>query len=94
VPSGTASLSDSVRFTAFRPHSSHPNVAFGLYQIRHGEAIVMAGKLVPDRSADNSYDMYYVDVQWNGSSLQYLGKNTIQFITAQGSNSGEFILTK
>jgi hypothetical protein len=43
VPSGTASLSDSVRFTAFR-YSSHPkNPAFGIYQIRHGETIVKAG---------------------------------------------------
>ncbi len=95
VPSGTASLSETVRFTAFSPHSSHPkNPAFGIYQIRHGETIVKAGRLVPDRSADNSYDMYYVDVHWNGSGLQYLGRNTIQFITPQGSNSGEFILTK
>ncbi len=94
VLTDVVTLSDTVLFRSFLPSSQPKDVApFDFYRIWHGDTVVKTGMLTRTGSTDNRYDMYYADVHWDINSSRYLGKNTIEFVTAQGNNNGKFTLT-
>jgi hypothetical protein len=87
-------VSEPVRFESMILAARGTSLFFGTYKIKHGESVVKQGDLMGGPNDNNTADIYYIDVQWDRSSTKYLGKNTIEFVTAQGTNYGEFTLTK
>ncbi len=94
IPTKTTSVALPARFEAVIFGTDEQSPYLGTYKIMHGETLVLEGMLMSGLSQDTRNFVYFVDVRWGRGSTKYLGKNTIEFTTWQGSSSLEFTLTK
>jgi hypothetical protein len=97
--SSTTSLRDQVQFYAqFRTDHGSNVPASGDLQIIHDGKIVRTFPLKVGRDVASGANAFYLDIQWEQSDNQYLGKNTVKFIVKIGSaeltSVGEFELTR
>jgi hypothetical protein len=97
--SSTASVKDQVQFYAqYRTdHGSNVPASGNLRIIHHGK-IVRTFPLKVGHDVASGASAFYLDIQWDQSDSQYLGKNTGKFIVTIGSaeftSDGEFTLTQ
>ena len=97
--SSTASVKDLVQFYAqYRTdHGSNVPVS-GDLQIIHDGKIARTFPLKIGHDVASGANAFYLDIQWEQSDSQYLGKNTVKFIVKIGSaeftSVEEFELTR
>jgi hypothetical protein len=97
--SSTASVKDRVQFYAQYRSDHGSNVpASGELQIIHDGKIVQTFPLKLGHDIASGASTFFLDIQWEQSDSQYLGKNTVKFIVKIGSaeltSVGEFDLTR
>jgi hypothetical protein len=96
--SSTASVKDQVQFYAqYRTDQGSSVPASGDLQIIHDGKIVQTFPLKVGHDVASGANAFYLDIQWEQSDSQYLGKNTVRFVVKIGSaeftSVGEFALT-
>jgi hypothetical protein len=97
--SSTASVKDQVQFYAqYRTDHGSSVPASGDLQIIHDGNIVRTFPLKVGHDVASGGNALYLDIQWEQSDSQYLGKNIVKFIVKIGSveftSDGEFTLTQ
>lgn len=97
--SSTASVKDQVQFYAQYRTDHDANVpASGDLQIIHDGKIVQTFPLKTGHDVASGASTFFLDIHWEQSDSQYLGKNTVKFIVKIGSteftSDGEFTLTQ
>jgi hypothetical protein len=97
--SSTASVRDRVQFYAQYRTDHDSNVpASGELQIIHDGEIVETFPLKIGHDVASGASTFFMDIQWEPSDNQNLGKNTVKFIVKIGSaeltSVGEFELTR
>jgi hypothetical protein len=97
--SSTASVKDLVQVYAQYRTDHDSNVpASGELQIIHYGKIVQTFPLKVGHDVASGASTFFLDIQWEPSDSQYLGKNTVKFIVKIGSaeftSDGEFTLTQ
>ena len=96
--SSTASVKSQVQFYAqYRTDHGSTVPASGDLQIIHDGKIVRTFPLKVGHDVGSGANAFFLDIQWEPSDSQYLGKNTVKFIVTIGSaefrSDGEFTLT-
>ena len=96
--SSTASVKSQVQFYAqYRTDHGSTVPASGNLQIIHDGKIVRTFPLKVGHDVGSGANAFFLDIQWEQSDSQYLGKNTVKFIVTIGSaefrSDGEFTLT-
>ncbi len=97
--SSTASVKDQVQFYAqYRTDHGSNAPAYGDVQIIHDGKIVRTFPLKVGHDVASGANTFFLDIQWEQSDSQYLGKNTVKFIVTIGSDEfrsdREFTLTQ
>jgi len=97
--SSTGSLKDQVQFYAQYRTDHDANVPVsGDLQIIHDATIVQTFPLNIGHDVASGASTFFLDIHWDQSDSQYLGKNTVKFIVRIGSaeltSVGEFELTR
>ena len=97
--SSTASVKNQVQFYAQYRTDHDSNVpASGELQIIHYGKIVRTFPLKVGHDVASGASTFFLDIQWEPSDSQYLGKNTVKFIVKIGSaeftSEGESTLTQ
>jgi hypothetical protein len=97
--SSTASVKDQVQFYAQYRTDHDANVPVsGDLQIIHDGKIIQTFPLKIGRDVASGASTFFLDVHWEQSDSQYLGKNTVKFIVKIGSaeltSVGEFEITR
>jgi len=97
--SSTASVKNQVQFYAqYRTDHGSSVPASGDLQIIHDGKIVRTFPLKVGHDVASGANAFFLDIRWEQSDSQYLGKNTVKFIVTIGSaefrSDGEFTLTQ
>ena len=97
--SETASVRDRVQFYAqYRTENDTKAPVSGVVQIINDGKVVQTLPLQVGTDFDGYATVFFVNLQWEPSDANYLGKNSVKFIVKIGSfeftSSGEFTLTQ